>query len=588
MVLSFSKHVPAEGLPRFSGSLATLLIGVFLFCCCAVIRSSAQTNASATSHADTLRGTVVNSVTREPIGRALVFSPDNRFATMTDDRGQFEFNFPRSESGQAATAVSTFFGPGPARESRLQYVGSHRPANLKAGKPGFLFDDNGGQGVLVSADQQVVTITLNPEALVVGRILLPTADYLDRIQVELYRRELREGREHWDTAGTTRSRTDGSFRFAGLPAGAYKLVTRELLDRDPLTFDPRGQLFGYPPVYYSSAADFAAAEVIRLSAGTTFLANISPIRREYYRVKVGVANAPRGIQLQVWPQGHPGPGYSLGFNSEEESIEGSLPNGTYTVRAASYSPAAMTGTLNITVSGGSTPGATMMLLPNPSITMTVTEDFQDPETLNRVRNAYDSGAGNPRRPNYLNVSLVPIEEFGYTPGASVRPPNGPDDQSLVIENVQPGSYRVQATTGAGYISSITSGGTDLLRKPLLVSAGSAPPPMEITLRDDGAQVDGTVEASIRGSTFRVPAVHFVPMSDGGGQFRVAWTYGDGRFQVQQLPPGAYRVLAFDRQRPDLEYATEEALSQYDSNAQVIHVVAGQKEHLQLPLINRSE
>src|SRR5438477_12471364 len=29
--------------------------------------------------------------------RALVFSPDNRYATMTDDRGHFEFTFPRSE-----------------------------------------------------------------------------------------------------------------------------------------------------------------------------------------------------------------------------------------------------------------------------------------------------------------------------------------------------------------------------------------------------------------------------------------------------------------------------------------------------------
>jgi len=32
-----------------------------------------------------------------------------------------------------------------------------------------------------------------------------------------------------------------------LSAGSYKLLTHELLDRDPLTFNPRGQLFGYPP-----------------------------------------------------------------------------------------------------------------------------------------------------------------------------------------------------------------------------------------------------------------------------------------------------------------------------------------------------
>jgi hypothetical protein len=583
-----SKPVPAQGLLHFSDLFTTFLVGVFLFCCSSATRSSGQSNASAAAHTDTLRGTVVNSVTHEPIGRALVHSPDNRFATMTTDRGQFEFNFPRSEPGQLVTSASTFSAPGSVRESRLQYISSSRPTNLMAAKPGYLFEENDGQGVLVSADQQVLTIALTPEALVVGRILLPSADYLDRIQVELYRRELQQGGERWATVGTTSSRADGSFRFAGLPAGAYKLVTRELLDRDPLTFDPRGQLFGYPPVYYPSATDFAAAEVIRLSAGTTFQANLSPIRREYYRVKVGVANALPNIQLQVWPHGRPAPGYSLGFNAEELSIEGSLPDGNYTIRAASYGPAGMTGALNITVGGGPTTGATMMLLPNPTIKVSVTEEFLDPETLNRTQTMYSSGASNLRRPHYFNVSLASIEEFAYIPGASLRPPNGPDDESLIIENVQPGSYRVQATTGVGYISSITSGGADLLHKPLLVSPGSAPPAIEITLRDDGAEVDGTVEVPSQGSTFRLPVVHFVPMADGGGQFRVTWVSGDGRFQLQQLPPGAYRVLAFDRQRPDLEYATDEVLRQYDSKAQVIHLVTGQKEHLRLPLISRSE
>jgi hypothetical protein len=583
-----SKPVPARGLLHFSDLLTTFLVGMFLFCCSSAIRLSGQSNASAAAHTDTLRGTVINSVTHEPIGRALVHSPDNRFATMTGDRGQFEFNFPRSEPGQLVTSASTLSAPGSVRESRLQYVSSNRPTNLMAAKPGYLFEENEGQGALVSADQQVLTIALTPEALVVGHILLPSVDYLDRIQVELYRREHQQGEEHWAAVGTTRSRVDGSFRFAELPAGTYKLVTRELLDRDPLTFDPGGQLFGYAPVYYPSAPDFAAAEVIRLSAGTTFQANLSPIRREYYRVKVGVANAPPNIQLQVWPHGRPGPGYSLGFNAEEQSIEGSLPDGNYTIRATSYGPAGMTGTLNIAVGDGPTTGATMMLLPNSSIRVSVTEEFVDPETLNRIRTMYNSGASNPRRPNYFNVSLAPIEQFAYIPGASLRPPNGPDDESLVIENVQPGSYRVQATTGMGYISSITSGGGDLVHKPLLVSPGSAPPAIEINLRDDGAEVNGTVEVPSQGSTFRLPVVHFVPMADGGGQFRVAWASGDGRFQLQQLPPGAYRVLVFDRQRPDLEYATDEVLSQYDSKAQVIRVVAGQKEHLRLPLISRSE
>src|SRR5580692_2547086 len=41
-----------------------------------------------------VRGKVLNRITHEPISRALVFSPDQRYAMLTDDRGQFEFKFP--------------------------------------------------------------------------------------------------------------------------------------------------------------------------------------------------------------------------------------------------------------------------------------------------------------------------------------------------------------------------------------------------------------------------------------------------------------------------------------------------------------
>jgi len=38
---------------------------------------------------NSLRGIVINSVTREPIAHALVATADNRFAAFTDDQGRF-------------------------------------------------------------------------------------------------------------------------------------------------------------------------------------------------------------------------------------------------------------------------------------------------------------------------------------------------------------------------------------------------------------------------------------------------------------------------------------------------------------------
>src|ERR1700692_3333336 len=45
-------------------------------------------------HPTTIRGTVINRITHEPIGRALVYSPDNRFARLTDSEGHFEYLIP--------------------------------------------------------------------------------------------------------------------------------------------------------------------------------------------------------------------------------------------------------------------------------------------------------------------------------------------------------------------------------------------------------------------------------------------------------------------------------------------------------------
>ena len=93
---------------------------------------------------------------------------------------------------------------------------------------------------------QEVTIQLVPEALVIGRVNLPTADGTDQLQVELYKRLIQDGREVWNSAGTVQTRSTGEFRFAEIAAGTYKVFTHEEIDRDLLTFNPRGQLYGYP------------------------------------------------------------------------------------------------------------------------------------------------------------------------------------------------------------------------------------------------------------------------------------------------------------------------------------------------------
>jgi hypothetical protein len=578
--------------------------------------ASTQVTQAENSQSDAIRGIVVNSVTHEPVGRALVYSPDNRFATMTDGEGRFEFTFASAETEEKQGGES---GPGNISSTSSMSAGGtvttyqssprmpNRPDMLMAKKPGFLTEQDGVQNSQPATRGKEITISLTPEALVVGRVTLPTSEASEAIQLELYRRQVQDGLARWTLMKEASTRTDGEFRFAELPAGTYKLLTREEQDRDPMSFDPRGQRYGYPPVYFPNASDFAAGGAIQLTAGQIFQADISLVRQPYYPVKVAVTNSPpqAGIRVDVSSQGHRGPGYSLGYNSNDEMIEGMLPNGNYTVEASAYGLTAMSGSTNISVKGAAVEGARMAFMPAASIPVNVKEEFTAGKEANSPRvTIHTGGMGRSQRQSKLNVNLEAVDDFVDGRNVGLRPASGSDDSSLVLDNVLPGRYWVRAYAFHGFVASISSGEIDLLHQPLVVAGGSSSP-IEITLRDDTAEIDGTVEgaATSSGLAESLPSggdggffqpmassthVYCVPLPDSSGEFRDVWVGPDGKFGQQELPPGTYRMLAFDHPQPELEYRDPEAMRAYDAKGQVVRLVGGQKEHLHLQLISNSE
>jgi hypothetical protein len=581
---------------RLAGNAAALSFIKLIVCVVALslcfaqnLRTCAQGRKSEKEDSYAIRGTVVNSVTHTAIGRALVYSTDNRFATMTDDQGRFEFRVRLRESEQPRPS-------GPVSGSSFSSLGviprggtTYSSIFFMARKPGYLPLGNGEQGTQVELGvSSEITISMMPEALLIGHVNLPTNDGFDKIQVEIYRREVQDGRAHWLPAGGTQVRANGEFRLAGLRKGDYKLFTNELLDRDLLTFDPRGQLYGYPPVYYPTAADFEDASVIHLKAGETFPASLTPSRREYYPVNVNVMNAAlgAGYNTTVGLQGHRGPGYSLGYDQNESTVRGMLPNGNYTLELIKWGENSATGKLNFSVNGAAVEGLRLMLVPTNSIEV----HFKDERT-----NSTNKLPGLLRN---IGVMLVPRDEIGTTNPVGIQPPKNPEDETIVFANVSPGSYRVRAgETPWGYMAEVNSGGNDLLRQLLVVGFGAATPAIEITIRDDGAQIDGKVEnwrkaerpAVIHGfSRNGQGVVVFLPTADSTGQFRQTWIAPDGDFNLPQVPPGEYRVIAFDRLPEDLEYESAEAMQKYQSKGQLLTVVAGQKEHLRLALDSGSE
>ncbi|HEY1924690.1 MAG TPA: hypothetical protein VGG58_05525 [Candidatus Acidoferrum sp.] len=597
--------------------LAGASLALALVCVCGAIRLAAQGNEQGAGNGGgglgvgVLGGVVVNEVTHEPIGRAVVSSADHRFAVMTDERGRFEMVFKKKPDANGAVANAPN-GPGGARSFPMATMAPDgmvlqstsapamawdRPDYLTARKIGFLFEMEGGTpGMALTRDQSEVTLTMMPEARVVGHVTLAGGEGALGMQILLYMRTVQAGRMRWIPVGQVRARSDGEFRFAELGAASYKLFSQELMDTDPLTADPRGQLYGYPPQYYPAAADFASAAVIHLAAGQTFQASFMPERRKYYPVRIGFASGAAGIipEVEVSREGHKGPGYSLGYDFRDGSIGGTLPDGNYTLKLSSQVGGGLTGITNIAVNGGPAVGGVVTMMPGSSIRVRVNAEFSHAQEGGQVTvtDGFRAGGDQNARPQYVQVSLVPVEEFDNQeyPGQPPQPP-ALDDNDLVVANVPPGKYRVVAhESQVGYVSSMRCGDTDVQHSILEVGPGVTMPPIEITMRDDGAEVSGTVvDVANRNrgraeSTTWQPSpgvVYFVPVHE-GAEAKQAWVEPNGNFQLSQLAPGSYRVLAFAQAKPFLEFTNEEAMARYD--AQVITVAPGQQEHLQVSLL----
>jgi hypothetical protein len=576
----------SRGLPF---GLCILLVGL------SVQDVAAQENSP--DRADSLRGTVINSVTHEPVPRALVFSPDNRFATMTDAQGRFEFVLPAaspmSTSQSATVGVTGTVVPSNA---------SSRPYMLMARKPGFLEQGGGdSQGVTVSQNVREITIALMPEALIVGRLTLSGSDAADRVTVELYRREIQDGRAHWVSRSITNSSSSGEFRFAELPAGSYKLFTHEEADSDPLGTDSGELVYAFPPIYFPNASDFESASPIELTPGKTFEADLSPVRQRYYRVSVPVINVQPNapVSVSVYRQGRKGPGFALDYNGQDRRIEGSLPNGTFVLDAFSYGPTPMGGSTTITIQGAPVSGE-MLLIPGRSIAVNVKEEFTssapnsgNPSPAARGRSALRG----PR--SYLDVSLVPSDDFVEIPNPSLRSSQNAVDAQLALEGVQPGRYWVRANTSRGYVASMSSGGVDLRHAPLVVGHGGVASAIDVTLRDDAAQLDGSVdlqgESDVPGSedtnkpaTMQSAFVYCIPVDDSAGAFTEWVTSEEGKFFPAPMAPGLYRLLAFRQKQTDLEYENADQMRAYDGKGQVVRLSPGQTEHVRLQLIEGGE
>ena len=560
-------------------AIAVCFAAALLLAGCLSARCAAQ-DAPATYPVD---GVVENSLTHQPIARALVESVSD--AVLTDNQGHFELHLP---------------------------AGFER---LNIRRPGYDGPDTGGRAaqlsVNVSANTPPLTFFLTPAASITGHVTLSSGDEADGLQFILFRKQIEQGHPHWRSVENALTDNDGTFRLPVLAApAAYVMCLENSPDRDVIS-SPGEPTFGFPAACYPGGTDLnsAIAAPLGITPGQQAQIEISLTRQRFYPVSISVTGGTpeRPPSVQVFDRSGRPSNVSLGFNSRSGTWDCVLPNGSYYAESRFMGDVPLFARLDFTVAGAPLSGLTLVPAPVAPIPVEIREDFTAnpaPALGNSLFGVGDH-ALNEQPP--IGISLDPVDRPLDGPmGINLRRDRGSPDVFLLDPPAQ-GAYLldVEAYGQPSYVASVTSGSTDLSREPLVIEPGGNTQPIQVTLRNDmgflectvkadpasvpdqgagphqGAGPDQGAEPGESGAGSSAIPIYAIPT--GSGPHRIYFSYakaGGIPAPALPLPPGNYLVLAFEKEQ-DIDIDDADAMARLAAQGQTVTIQAGATLDLQV-------
>jgi hypothetical protein len=517
----------------------------------------------------TVTGVVKNSVTGQPIARALVDGQTD--AALTDSQGHFELHLP----GEFA--------------------------QLQVRRPGFTGGQGGGwHRIKLDAATTNLTLYLTPTATITGHVVAANGGEVNHSLFTAYRSRSVRGHQRWIAANSAMADSEGVFRMYDVEAPAKYILCSHPVTEQWIAPELGKTIFGYPSRCYPSGLN-GDADALNLSAGQQADVEIPLARQRFYPVTISEPNYPLGgqdgVNIQISNQNGLPADAPLQWNEQTRTAEMYLPNGNYYAEARSWGKAMAYGRVDFRVADASLLGLRLLALPLAPVAVEVHKEFTERADVNNPavnRFIVISGAQRFANPGF-QLQLMPVDRI--TESDNLMPlqyPEGAEDgNELELNGVFPGRYWVQASYFlGGYVSAITSGGVDLTKDPLVLGAGNSTAPIEITLRNDGGTINCILNSSLTQSADSGSfgffsgasgvAVYAIPMEQGISYISQAEPVMNGRTRISNLAPGTYSVVAFENYR-DLNSADSGEVAHLAERGKVVTVPAGGTVNVQLGL-----
>ena len=540
-----------------------------------------------------ITGKVLNAITGEPVRKATV--------SLQPAGGQ--------QGGGQARGLSAATDNAGAFVFENVSPGNYR---LSGEKTGFIRSNFGGRGggaigsqlaIAAGTEKADVIVRITPQGIVSGRILDEDGEPMEGVSIQLLRPQYFASQRRIMGMAGNQTNDRGEFRVTNVAPGKYYLQVQRM-NNGNMPLQQGKEEFGYPKLFFPGVETIEQAQRVEVGAGQE-VSNLQMALRKIrvYRVRghvPGIA-APAvqqpgaqgggrrgggGMVIQLRPDGGSsdmiGPGFGPGMNGGQVRADGSfeiagVSPGAYKLTLSSFGEGRpkVVGSLKLSVGNDNVEG--VVLAPSPLVSVQGKIVVEGDKTAVNMKS--------------VRVQLMPVDMggMGFNPPIEVAA-----DGSFSATELSQDKYRVMVTPGAAaYVKAVTVGGQNILDTGIDLSSGGVGP-MEVLLSTKIATVNGMVEKQKQDDAPGSVVIAIVGanseltlLSTASGQSALARVDESGKFSIANLPPGEYKLIAFEE--VDLATASDpEFLKKFADRAATVKIGEGESKSATLKQIRFAE
>ena len=541
-------------LPRPSVRLAVCLLSGVLALAAFQAADSDKEKAKDKEKAS-LQGKISNAATGETLKKVTVVvnGHGKNLTGETDEKGQFSFD--NLDPGKyTLMGQKNGFAPG--------FYGAR--GNSLAGTP---------VEVIKGQDLKDLNWKLAPNAVITGKVLDADGEPIQNAMVMPMMAAWEKGKRLWAPAGQATTNDQGEYRVANLKAGKYVVMATNLVNNitagltgsaKPATDKPEPS---YVTTYYPNVTEQEMASPVEVQVGGEVgRIDIHMVKVDAFRVKGHWDNAPTEGKMTLLTLTPKGSGVLGMLSASRAQLK---PDGSFEFRGVPPGDYLLSASQDfITPMGGQMP--VPVQVKDKHLSGIVMQQAAPIDVLGSI--VVEGQGGDKVDLKHLGAQLEPVDFL------SINPPKATADESgkFLWKAVTPGKYEVRANTGSEqvYLKSVRYADRDAGEDGIDLTAGAAGP-VQVTLSTEACDVRGSIVDG-DGAPMSGVTVVLAPDSRKHSQFHQVISDQKGMFDFAKLPPGDYKLLAWEELEPD-QFENPEFLAKYIGKAETVILKANDKK-----------